>query len=166
MIETKPIITLIQEVAVATVVGALTLNYQPGASAQIIADLTRKKLVSIKYPLLAMLTPIQVQRTEAGFYGRVRIPLITFAMYSELNTLVLDRYAAGGTFLTVLYPFYYEFLKQLSYHELVINEDDGTFKHTLEEAPGVDKIQNTTDFVDCLNIRDLEFNLTQKVNCL
>ena len=166
MIETKPIVTLIQEVASATAVGDLTLNYQPGASAQIITDLVRKKTVAIKYPLLAMLTPVMVQRTENGFYGRVRIPLITIATYSELNTIVLDRYSEGGTFLAVLYPFYYEFLKQLSYHELVVNEDDGTFKHTLEEAPGVDKIQNTSDFVDCINIRDLEFNIIQKVNCL
>jgi len=167
---TLPIVTLIQQVVSAMVVsGISSINFQPGRSLQIITSLiesdnsiTHK---AEKYPLIALLTPVQVARTEDGFYGRVRIPVITIAAYSSLTSPVLDRYANGGTFLAQLYPLYYEFLKQLSINEVVVNEDFGTFKHTLEEDPGVQDIPKTTDFVDCLNIKDLEFYIIQKINC-
>jgi len=170
MTETKPIVTLIQDVVSSiNIVGLPVINYQAGNSMQIIKSLLEKDNSSnfkdTKFPLIALATPVRMQRTEGGFYGRVKIPLITIAAISDLNTDVIDRYAIGGTFLTTLYPVYFEFLKQLSYNELVTNEDDGTFKHILEEDPGVQNIPETADFVDCINIRDLEFNFTQKINC-
>lgn len=170
MKETKSVVNLIKDVIAAmSVTGITNLNYEPGASVQIIESLVRKDqsktLKDTKFPLIAMLTPVSVSRGEDGFYGKVRIPVITIATYSTLTMPVLDRFADGGTFQSILYPVYYEFLRQLSYNELVVTEDDGEFRHKVEEDPGVEKITNTSDFVDCLNIRDLEFYIIQKVNC-
>lgn len=149
--------------------GFLAINYEPGRVIQIVKSLIDDDnsitLKGTKYPLIALYLPIREVREEDGFYAKVRIEKIVIATIADQNKSVINRYASGDTFKSVLYPCYYEFLKRLSMNQNVNMGDPNAFSHTKLDNPGVQENPEINDFIDCIEIQNLEFTLTQLKNC-
>lgn len=171
-----PIVSLVEEVVEAMEVidpsaetpTNFSIRFDAGRAVQVVEGLLvvdgSKANKNSKYPLVALFTPIKVRKVENSKF-LVEIRLITIAAYSDQNTAVIDRYRAGSTFVDVLYPCYLEFLNQLSLHEAVTIMDADSFEHTLEEDPGVQVVQGTNDFIDCINIHNLNFYINNFKTC-
>lgn len=149
------------------------INYDAGRSLQLIAELNKadNSITSkgIKYPFIALLMPNRIPRGESnGFYGVAKIPRIIIAYPTksgEPSEPVLPKYN-GGNFDTILYPLYYEFLRQLAASPEIIGNDPNSFKETAVEYPCQSPItKGTTDYVDILEIQNLELLLNQIKTC-
>ena len=163
------IVKLIGEVVSAMVVGDLVFNYEPGRALQIVNSLAQDDASdtykALKYPLIALFTPITVIEDGNLGYKRVKIAKVVIATESDQNTLVADRFLTGGTFESILYPAKEEFLNQLALHENVVGYDPETFPNAYEEDPGVQPMPVTNDFIDCITILNLEFYINQIKTC-
>lgn len=168
MINTVSIGKLIEDVVSEMAVTGLTINFEVGTTEQVVGELVKKDNSkthkSKKYPLIALFTPIEVQK-GGQFYGTAFIRRITIAALSTQNKLVKDRYAVDGNFETILYPCYKEFLIRLCESEYVSEQEPNKIIHRLIEAPGVQEIPDTSDFVDCLHLDNLEFTILQQSKC-
>ncbi len=146
------------------------INYEPGTEIQILKSLNDLDnsitLKGKKYPIVAMVMPVRENR-NTEFYAAVRIPRIVFGMINgKPNQSVLERYKEGGTFKSVLYPMYYEFLKQCARHPRIIGMDPSHFSHTKFDNPGSREVGvGTSDFLDSIEILDLELYLNQLKTC-
>jgi len=153
--------------------GNFYINYEPGRSSQIIASIVDLDnsitMKGLKYPLLAMVMPIRESRGVGGFYGKVTIPRIVIATLTksgEGNETVLSKYDSSGTFKKVLYPLYNEFFKRLAQSPNVNCSDPYAFVHDKMDNPGQQAIQeSTTDYIDSIEILNLEFILLQSKSC-
>lgn len=145
------------------------VNFEPGSNYQIIKAINNLDnsltLKGKKYPLIAMLMPAHELRGSIGFYAKVRIDKIVIATYSNNTDSVLRRYKDGGSFKSVLYPIYYEFLRQLSLSKHIIGVDGGTFSHTKEDNPGSRSNDTSTDYIDTISLLNLELILNQIKTC-
>lgn len=168
MIRELPIVPIINDVVISMEVEGIDfINFETGTGDQIVTELIKddqsKTKKAKKYPLFALYTPITIQKKGEN-YGLVRIPKLTIADLSSLNTLVLNRYGIGKP-MARLYACYVEFLTKLCQNQYVNNNEPNSVEHTLIEAPGIANIPETTDFVDCLILKDLEFYITQQSKC-
>lgn len=153
-----------------TVQGISLINFQAGRYLQILkslADLDMSvSLKDTKFPLIALSMPIKETRDLVGFYGTAHIKRIVIAVLSQSTDDVPTRYQTGGTFKETLYPCYYEFLKRLAQSPSIIGNDPDTFKHTKMDNPGMQPTgQGLADYVDTIEILDLEIKLTQIKTC-
>jgi hypothetical protein len=146
------------------------INYEPGRSIQILESLSKDDnsitFKGAKYPLFAMLLPVAEKR-GLGYYANVTIKRIVFAtMVNYDNESVVDRFATGGTYQKILYPLYYEFLKRLAQSPNVIGGDPDDFVHDKIDNPCQQPIgEGLSDYVDTLEILNLELILSQIKNC-
>ncbi len=152
----------------------LSVNYEPGRWYQILQELSDLdnsiSLKGIKFPLFAMQMPIKEKRGgERPGFATVIIPRIVIAVLTKSGDgteRVLDKYASGGTFKTTLYPLYNAFLKWLARSTSVINNDPDNFIHTKMDNPGQQATESSTnDFIDSIEILDLELQLRQIKTC-
>lgn len=159
---------LIQDVVSSMTVSGLTMNFEVGTVDQVVKELIKKDNSKTykdkKYPLIALFTPIEVDK-GGQFYGTAFIKRITIAAISTETKLVKDRYAVDGNFETILYPCYKEFLIRLCENGNVSEQEPNKISHRLIEAPGVQPIPDTADFVDCLHLDNLEFTILQQSKC-
>lgn len=155
-------------------VSNFTIYYEPGRSNDIIKSIADTDnsitLKGEKYPLFAMILPIKEERGNPGFYGFVRIPRIVIATMtkSEDGTeAILDKYDANGTFKKILYPLYKEFLKRLAMSPNVNCSDPDSFVHEKMDIQGQQLTDTgvSTDYVDSIEILNLEFYLLQSKTC-
>lgn len=168
------LVDIIQAVvtSVATDTG-LALNYEPGRWYQILQELqdldNSITMKGLKFPLFAMQMPIKEKRGgERPGFSTVVIPRIVIAVLTKNcdgTERVLDKYDIGGTFKTTLYPIYKSFFKWLARSVNVINNDPDNFIHTKMDNPGQQATESTNDFIDSIEILDLEINLRQIKTC-
>lgn len=151
-----------------------SINYQPGRMIQILDSLhvldgSSVEYKSLKYPLFGMVLPVRENRTVAGYYATVRIDRIIIAALTSSadgSDLVLDKYGVNGTYTTILYPLYYEFLRRLARHPEVITMEPDSFVHTKMDNPCQQPIgQGLSDYVDTIEILGLELTLNQIKTC-
>lgn len=150
---------------------SISCNFIAGRNVQIVEGLLKidnsvtNKLQ--KYPLIALVTPIKETRTTNGYYADVKIPRIVIAVKSlDKTASVLKRYENGGTFKSSLYPIYYEFLKKLAHCRWILNSDPDNFPHKKMDNPGIQPAsESMNDYVDCIEIFDLEFKINQLKTC-
>lgn len=145
-------------------------NFQPGWTSQILRKLVESdesiEFKDYKYPLIAMLMPVSEVRGSVGYYSNVRIEKIVIATLTDSTDDVLTRYKDGGTFKSILYPCYNEFLRCLANSPNVVALDKNTFKHTKRDVPGVQPIgQGVKDYIDAIEILNLEIILNQIKTC-
>lgn len=171
------LVDVMKEVVASMVVanplgGNFSINYEPGRSNQIIAsiiDLDNSiTMKGLKYPLLAMVMPVRISK-GTPFAGMVRIPRIVIATLTKTrlgNETVLSKYDSSGTFKTILYPIYNEFLKRLAMHPNINCSDPESIEHEMEDNPGQQPItESLTDYIDSIEILNLKFNLLQTKTC-
>lgn len=149
-----------------------SVNYQPGLTNQIVSRLyamdNSLTLYNEKYPIIAVVLPIFEERGN-GFQSLVRIPRIVIANLTKTNTsseYVLDKYSNDGVFETILYPCYREFLKRIARNNKTSVSEPNMIKHKYIEMPyQLPLTQGMSDFVDAIEIRDLEIILTNIKIC-
>jgi hypothetical protein len=146
------------------------LNFQAGRTKQVLKTLNdfdeSSSLKNKKYPLIALFFPFVETRNESGFYSKLKIPKISISYLSDGTSDISARFSENGTFKTYLYPCYYELLKQISFNKNVIEQDKDILRHKKIDNPGVIPIaQGSTDYIDSIDILDLELTLTQTKNC-
>lgn len=165
--------SVISEMVVANPDGGnFSINYQYGRSIDVLKELNNlDNSVSSKgnkYPLIAMIVPIRENR-GSGFYATAKIDRIVIATITKTfdgNQSISERYNSTGTFKTVLYPLYYEFLKRLAFSPYIIGSDPDNFVHTKIDNPGKQPIgEGLTDFIDSIEILNLEIILNQIKTC-
>jgi len=154
-----------------SVEGIDKVYYQPGRNSDIIKSLNDLDnsitMKGLKYPLIAMVLPIREKR-GSGFYASIVIPRIVIATLSsaENTERILEKYEEFGSFKKILYPCYYEFLKRLAWSRFTIVNDPDYIVHTKMDSPGQQPIgQGLSDYVDIIEILNLEINLNQPKNC-
>lgn len=146
----------------------LTLNYEPGRDSQIIKSLIEldesMTLRANKYPLIALMFPIR--QKKGGGYTSIFVKRLLIATITIGTDGVKKRYQEGGTFKGILYPCYYEFMRKLAFNRNTVIQDPHSVIHTLLENPGEQPIaQGLNDFVDTLEINDLEIKINKLKNC-
>lgn len=145
------------------------INYVYGSESHVTQRLLEigsnpNKSGTAKTPLVALMMPISTKRGYSnGFYGEANLPWIYIAERSDNTRLPPAKYA--DNFKPILFPIYYELLKQLARRTDVINVGGADFlSHTLWEYPAeVTAKANTifTDFLDILAIQGLSFTIKQ-----
>jgi hypothetical protein len=148
---------------------ASNINYDAGRSIQIISGLIvadgAPSFKNKKYPLIAMILPVREKR-GSEYYAKVKIERLIIACLTDSDLTVLKRYEAGGTFADILYPCYNEFMKRLAYCSWIVEQDPDSFIHEKMDNPGTQQLgQGTSDYVDSLEILNLEFTLIKPKNC-
>lgn len=155
-----------------TLPSGLSVNYQPGLTHQIISRLyamdNSLSFYNDKYPMIAVVLPITEERGN-GFQSVVKIPRIVIANITKTNTnseYVLDKYSTDGIFETILYPCYREFLKKVARNKYTSISEPSMIKHKYFEMPYQLPItQGISDFIDCIELRDLELTLNNVKIC-
>ena len=148
------------------------INYQPGLTNQIVEALLANdnsiSLKELKYPLIAVVLPVKEKRGGPN-YSEAKLPRVVFANLTETNTeseKVLDKYSSTGVFKTILIPMYREFFIQLAKHPLTNIGEWESIKHYYSEWPfQLPVSQGVTDYVDSIEVLDLEINLNKQINC-
>lgn len=152
-----------------------SVNFQVGRPSQILSGLNMidnsitDAAKASKYPMIAMIIPATEERGSEK-YATVRIPRIVLATMTrtgEGSEVVLSRYDPTNTFVSVLYPLYYNFMDALATHPEIENQDPDAIRHRKVDNPGIQPIVTGTfsDYVDCIDILDLEITLVQIKNC-
>lgn len=163
------LVEILQDISSKIVIpGISSIYFDLGLPSKIIQNLIEKDgsvNYKDKYPLIAVQLPARERRGSA-FYAAVRIPRIVIATLSEPYQDTLKRYQSGGTFKSVLYPIYYEFLNQLALSPNIIGSDPDMFKHDKVDNPGEQPLaEGINDFVDMIEILNLELILNQIKTC-
>jgi hypothetical protein len=175
MQEAPPIIIvkIIQEVVAATSVVVApkigsTLDYQPGRSSQIKAELEKIQQAIVqstragRYPLVALFMDIP-EGMGNGYDAVVTIPKISIATLTVQTDPVLKRYES--TF-PKLYIIYREFLRQLTRHRNIVAGDPNAIQHTKLDRPG-DKPEVTgfNDYLDAIELSNLQLTFRSISKC-
>lgn len=150
----------------------LHMNYEPGRSIQILDSVSAldnsTTLKGLKFPLIAMLMPIR-EKWGSGLIT-VTIPRIVIATLSKSvdgTDTVLQKYKSDGNFKTVLYPCYNEFRNRVAWSTDINESDPDALVHQKMDNPGQQQLgQGLSDFIDSIEILDLEITLIQTKNCL
>lgn len=165
------LVNIIGEVIEAmSVTGLPPINYFPGKQFQILKALNdidnSITYKAEKYPFLAMILPVPL--VHGTGYVKVKIPRIVIAtlVNGDADEDVLMKFKDDGTFKTILYPWYYEFLNQCCQHPRINEMEIEDIIHTMSDNPGVrPEGAAVNDYVDFINILNLEITLNYNKNC-
>lgn len=163
------LVTIMEEViASMRVKGIDCINYEPGRAIQILQSLSEAdqapNFKDTKFPLIAMYMPVP-EKNGSGF-SVATIGRIVIATLTDSEEDVLTRYKVGGTFGSILYPVYYEFLKALGRSKYISGSDPTGFVHTKLDNPGRHPIgKGINDYIDSIEILNLELILHQIKIC-
>lgn len=121
-----------------------------------------------KYPMIAVFQDFP-ELTNSGYYTTVKLPKIVIATLTKSTDPPAKRYAE--TFKPILYPIYQEFLRRLTRHKNIVGNDPGAFSMMKWDRPGTqpanekDKASNFNDFIDCIELQNLELTFKTVSNC-
>lgn len=173
------VVDIMQEVVSAMrvpVIGSSPLSYydifySPGRGNQIIKSISDVdnsiSMKGVKFPLFALLMPVRESR-GLGYYADISVDRIIIAVRTATGAgseSVLNKYSSTGVYKTILYPMYYEFLNQLSRHKNVVCSDPENFSHTKIDVTSQVPNQGSNDYIDSIEILNLEFTLNQIKTC-
>jgi len=142
--------------------GFFNINFQSGRELQILEQLQKlnesRTMKNSKYPLVALYLPIVEKKDPLGQYSSSKIKRITFACSAQPTDTIEKRFATGGTFDTILYPMYHEFMRCLAAAPSVLSMSIDSFVHKKMDNPGPLPVgtKGVSDFVDAVEIFDLE----------
>ncbi len=148
------------------------LSYHKGSFDELIEDLSQKDGSQEerlkKYPLIYLVRDFEeVRGREAGIYCSVSLRVI-IAHQTEQTYKIVDR--EEKVFKPVLYPIYYEFMRQLGLSPMV-NQTEESIRHIKIDRAYWGKNQqrgeNKTalnDYVDAIEVRNLELKINYS-NC-
>lgn len=139
----------------------LPINYVFGTNVNVVNNLMVKdKSVfnkATKYPLVALYMPIR-ERKNDGYYSTVNVRKIIIAHLTGKDDLPKQRYEK--VFKTILYPVYNGLFKYLQRHLSVVGATKQNLKHDKYDFFQEEPISGINDFVDTVQINNLEFKIT------
>jgi hypothetical protein len=152
--------------------GISKVHFDAGRQGQILERLSEldnsPNYKGFKYPLIAAVLPVR-ERRGLPYYATAVIDRIVIATHSkgfDGSERVMSRYQESGTYLNILYPVYYAFLRSLAMNPNIIGMEPNSFIHTKMDNPGHQPIgQGLSDFVDTIEILNLELTLNQTKTC-
>ena len=155
-------------IAAMKVEGFDSINFEAGSDYQVIKSLIQKdnapSLQALKYPVVAVLMPIT--EIYGNNYPRIRVNRIIIAHLTNQDIDVSQLSDASEVFKTVLYPCYYEFMKQLAFSRYVVGQDQYAITHAKFDNPSRQPIgEGLQDYVDTIEIGGLELVLNQIKTC-
>lgn len=161
------IVDIFQEVCEAvSAETSYNINYVYGLSIHISDNLMAKDksktLKDTKYPLIALFMPFEENRGK-GYYADVLIRKIVIAYLTNKDDRPNQRYE--NVFKTTLYPVYYSFLKQLARNKYSNQKNPDFILHKKIDYPGVEQVTGVNDFVDSIEILNLQIPLKQIKYC-
>lgn len=153
----------------------IPILYEYGRSIQILTVLQERNqmptgvdpMAKQKYPLFALFQDFPEDIGSGGYYCTVRFPKISIATLTNSTDPAPKRYAL--TFKPILYPIYYEFLKQCAKHPRIVQTDPGAITARKWDRPGTqpEKGQggNFNDYIDAIELENLELTFFQNKTC-
>lgn len=149
------------------------IHYEPGRSIQILQKLQQLNssvtLKGKKYPLFALFLDIEENFGANGYYCDAKFPKISIATLTDKEDDVMTRYQKN--FKPILYPVFFEFLRQLARHKNVVGNDPGAFIFKKWDRPNTlpaaDKTLSSTfnDYLDSIDIAGLQVTFKQVQPC-
>jgi hypothetical protein len=164
---------IVSAMAPALTKQGLSVNYTYGRQPQILTHL-QKLNNSItqknnKYPLLALFLPFKEQ-FGGDYYATVTFPKIVIATLSNNTDTPEKRYQEA--FKKILYPVFEEFKKQIARHPNIIMQNEDYLQFKKQDNPGSPPPQadksggiQFADYVDAIEIYDLQLTFQAKTNC-
>lgn len=147
------------------------VHYLHGHPKEIIETLRQKDQVPEyrfeKYPLIALFQDFpETKGAKVGIESEARLHLI-IARATRPEYKAEERYAEN--FIPVLYPVYYELLRQIHLAGAFMTLSPNRIPHTKidrlywgREGLYGNQANIFGDWIDCIEIRDMRINLTQK----
>jgi hypothetical protein len=138
-----------------------TVNYEPGRTKQILDALATKdgsSLSALKYPLIAVVMPIQ-EKSGSGFL-EVTFPRIVIAHLTKTGTnseFVKSKYSSDGIFQNILRVCERQFIEKLAWSTYTSQGDPDAYEYERQDSPSQQPIgQGLNDFVDITEILNLK----------
>lgn len=167
--ETIFIVDIIGDIVVKTAVElGININYVYGDALDIIQNLKDKDnsatLKDSKYVLVALYMPFVERRGDTvPLYADVVVRRITIATLTNSDDEPMTRYQ--NTFKPILYPVYEAFLSNFAKDEHMACKDPNTITHTKVDIMGAVPISGINDYVDCINLDNLQFSINATKFC-
>jgi len=143
------------------------INYVYGDFLDIVKNLKDKdesvSLKGMKYVLLALYMPFIERRGETGLYADVTLRRITIATLTNSDDEPMTRYQK--TFKPILYPVYETFLSNFAKDHHMSSKDPNSIVHTKVDVMGASPISGINDYVDCINLDNVQFLITPTKYC-
>jgi len=112
-----------------------------------------------KYPLVYLAMDFPEDRGN-GYYADVTFPQLFIATSTGSTDKPDKRYAQ--TFKPVLYPIYYEILRQLAKHKSIVQQDPDSIIHRKYDRPGTQPAgKNFNDYLDGIDIERMQLTFNQ-----
>src|SRR5678815_1241879 len=145
----------------------IVINYVYGDALDILKNLKDKDnsitLKGTKYVLFALYMPFPEKRGTTGLYADVTIRRMTIATLTNSDDEPMTRYQ--NTFKPILYPVYEAFLYHFARNHHIGSKDPNLIIHTKVDVPGKEPVSGINDFVDCINLDNFQFTVTQTKIC-
>lgn len=146
---------------------ALVVRYTFGRAPQILEELQKinggMDKSQRKYPLIAVYQDFPEKR-GIGYYGIATLPKVVIATLTRSTDPPTVRY--DQTFRPILYPVYYEFLKQLAFSKYNAGSmDSESIEHVKWDRLGTKPEVGSPDYVDSIELTNLILNLKQIKTC-
>ena len=77
----------------------------------------------------------------------------------------MDKFAVNEVFKNVLNPLYTQFLKYLAHSRYITSSDPDAIDHTFFNRGSTQVAEGLNDYVDILEILNMEFYLNNLQNC-
>lgn len=147
--------------------------YEHGRSIQIL-----NKLLALnggvatrqKYPLFALFQDFPESMGGNAYYATVKFPKMIIGTLSNATDDNQARY--DKNFKPILYPIYWEFLKQIPLNGNIVINDPGAIPHTKWDRPGTTRAvddpklaNNFNDFLDTIEIENMVLTFKQINSC-
>lgn len=144
------------------------INYVYGDAIDIIRNLQDKDksvtLKDTKYVLIALYMPFIERRGDTvPLYADVVVRRITIATLTNSDDEPMVRYQ--NTFKPILYPVYESFLLNFAHDHHISCKDPNSIIHTKVDVMGAMPISGINDFVDCINLDNLQFSINATKFC-
>jgi len=145
----------------------IEINYAYGDAINILQNLKDKDnsvtLKGSKYVLIALYMPFVERRGVTGLYADCNIRRITIAALTNPDNEPMARYQ--NVFKTILYPVYESFLRNFAKDDHMSSKDPNTIIHTKVDVLGTVPISGMNDFVDCINLDNVQFLINSTKYC-
>lgn len=147
----------------------LDVQYDAGRDIDILGNLSEKdasiSLKDKKYPLIALKLPV-IQKVTNGLLKITIRRIVIATLTNNEQAEVLSRFSNTEVFKTILQPCYKEFLKQVANSKWTSQGDPQAIIHLMSHNPGNQPLtKGLSDFVDIIEILDMEFYLNNIQNC-
>lgn len=172
--EFEAIVSLVDATLYGTAGFDKHIQYMHGHYKEIVQRLQEKtdsiSQRNAKYPLVVLFQDFRIERGgRLDLYGTTKLNLI-IANSTEPKYYTADRYTKN--FKPVLYPIYWELMAQLRNHKQFEFKNQDEIKHTVIERVfwGKEGLYGAdgnifNDYLDCLELQNLEITIRKKQNC-